>query len=103
MIDSQLKQLKESSPAIQLLEDWIMMRPDEAAEWRSIHQLYEILREMAQARKLDFRWQSSHALWRHLATLEPRLRKDFQAELKRSMNPVTRKEEVMIKFGIELV
>jgi hypothetical protein len=70
MVDSQLKQLKESSPAIQLLEDWIMLRPDEAAEWRSMHQLYEILREMAQARKVNFRWRSSQALWRHLGTLE---------------------------------
>ncbi|MCK4822040.1 ATP-binding protein, partial [bacterium] len=103
MVDSQLKQLKESSPAIQLLEDWIMLRPDEAAEWRSIQQLYEILREMAQARKVNFRWRSSHALWRHLGTLEPRLRKDFQAELKREMNPASRKEEVTIKFNTSLV
>ena len=102
MVDSQLKQLKESSPAIQLLEDWIMLRPDEAMQWRSIHQLYEILREMAQARKMNFRWNSSHALWRHLGTLEPRLRKDFQAELRRDMNPVSRKEDVMIRFDVNL-
>lgn len=103
MIDSQLKQLKESSPAIQLLEDWIMLRPDEASEWRSIQQLYEVLREMAQARKVNFRWRSSHALWRHLGTLEPRLRQDFQAELRRDMNPVSRKEDVMIRFDIDLI
>lgn len=103
MIDSQLRQLKESSPAIQLLEDWIMLRPDEAAEWRNIHQLYEILREMAQARKVNFRWRSAQALWRHLGTLEPRLRKDFQAELKREMNPINRKEDVMIRFDVSLV
>jgi len=103
MVDSQLKQLKESSPAIQLLEDWIMLRPDEAAQWRSIHQLYEILREMAQARKVNFRWRSSHALWRHLGTLEPRLRKDFQAELKRELNPASRKEDILIRFDVSLV
>ena len=103
MVDSQLKQLKESSPAIQLLEDWIMLRPDEASEWRSIQQLYEILREMSQARKVNFRWRSSHALWRHLGTLEERLIKDFQAEFKRNMNPVTRKEDIMIKFAVTLV
>ena len=103
MIDSQLKQLKESSPAIQLLEDWIMLRPDEASEWHSIHQLYEILREMAQARKVNFRWRSSNALWRHLGTLESRLRKDFQAELRRTPNPISRKEDVMIKFDVTLV
>ena len=103
MIDSQLRQLKESSPAIQLLEDWIMLRPDEAAQWRNIHQLYEILREMAQARKVNFRWRSSQALWRHLGTLESRLRKDFQAELKREMNPINRKEDVMIRFDVTLV
>lgn len=103
MVDSQLKQLKESSPAIQLLEDWIMLRPDEAAEWRTIHQLYEILREMAQARKVNFRWRSANALWRHLGALEPRLRKDFQAELRREMNPISRKEDVQIRFDVELV
>lgn len=103
MVDSQLRQLKESSPAIQLLEDWIMLRPDEAAQWRSVNQLYEILREMAQARKVNFRWRSSHALWRHLGTLEVRLRKDFQAELKRELNPVSRKEDVMIRFDVGLL
>jgi hypothetical protein len=103
MVDSQLKQLKESSPAIQLLEDWIMLRPDEAAQWRSVHQLYEVLREMAQARKVNFRWRSSQALWRHLGTLEQRLRKDFQAELKRDTNPISRKEDVMIRFDVSLV
>ena len=103
MVDSQLKQLKESSPAIQLLEDWIMLNPDLATEWHSIQQLYEVLREMAQARKVNFRWRSSHALWRHLGTLEPRLRKDFQAELRREMNPASRKEDVMIRFDVSLI
>ena len=102
MIDSQLKQLKESSPAIQLLEDWIILRPDEAKQWRSIGQLYEILHEMAQARKVNFRWRSSHALWRHLGTLEPRLKKDFQAELRREVNPASRREEIMIRFDPEM-
>lgn len=103
MVDSQLRQLKQSSPAIQLLEDWIMLRPDEASQWRSSHQLYEILREMAVARKVNFRWRSSHALWRHLGTLEERLRMDFQAEIKREHNPIARKDDIMIRFDIELV
>jgi hypothetical protein len=102
MVDSQLKQLKESSPAIQLLEDWISLRPDEAKQWRSIGQLYEILHEMAQARKVNFRWRSSHALWRHLGTLEPRLKKDFQAELRRDVNSSSHKEEIMIRFDPEM-
>jgi len=103
MVDSQLRQLKQSSPAIQLLEDWIMLRPDEAAKWMTMRQLYEILREMAQARQVNFRWRSSQALWRHLGTLEERLRQDFQAELKREQNPINRQEEVMIKFSVDLV
>jgi len=102
MTDSQMRQLKESSPAIQLLEDWIMLRPDEASQWKSIQQIYEILREMAVARRANFRWRSSHALWRHLSTLEVRLRKDFQAEVKKDVSPISRKEDIMIRFNVEL-
>lgn len=82
LVDSQMKQLKESSQAVLLLSEWIELRPDEAAQWRSFVQLYEILQNMAHARRRNFQWKSAQALYRHFSTLEDRLKKEYQAEFK---------------------
>ena len=86
MVDSQMKQLKESSQAVLLLSEWIALRPDEAAQWRSFVQLYEILQNMAHARRRNFQWKSAQALYRHFSTLETRLTQEFQAEFKAEEN-----------------
>lgn len=80
MVDSQLRQLKESSQAVTLIEEWISSRPHEAEEWHTYQELFTALSTMCQARRLEFRWKNSVGLGRHLGTLKPRLEQDFGAE-----------------------
>lgn len=83
MVDSQMKQLKESSQAIQLLEIWLQRRPQEAAAWHTYKNLFEIFSQECAVRKLDFKWKTAQGLERHLVTLKTRLQSDFAAEYKR--------------------
>jgi hypothetical protein len=82
MVDSQLRQLKESSQAINLLEEWISSRPQEAGEWHSYTDIYQVLLVMAQSRRQDLKWKNGSSLGKHLSTLQDRLEKDFGAEFK---------------------
>jgi hypothetical protein len=81
LLDMQLRALKESSQAFQLLDDWISIKPDEASNWHSFSDLYVILSSLASVRKMEFRWGTPTALARHLLALEPRLVKDYNAEI----------------------
>jgi hypothetical protein len=80
MVDSQLRQLKESSQAVTLLEEWLTSRADEASKWHTYTELYAVLQSMAQAKRIDFKWKNPVGLGRHLMTLQERLHKDFGAE-----------------------
>lgn len=82
MVDSQMKQLKESSQAVQLLELWLQRRPHEAAQWHTYKQLFDIFSQECSLRKLDFKWKSFQGLQRHLVTLQARLQTDYAAEFK---------------------
>lgn len=82
MVDSQMKQLKESSQAIQLLELWLQRRPQEAAQWHTYKQLFDIFSQECSIRKISFKWKSFQGLQRHLVTLQPRLQSDYAAEFK---------------------
>jgi predicted Ser/Thr protein kinase len=82
MVDSQMKQLKESSQAIQLLETWIQRRPVDAGKWHTYRQIYDIFAQECSMRKIDLKWKSPQGLERHLSTLKDRLRADFSAEYK---------------------
>lgn len=97
MVDSQMKQLTESSQAVMLLGEWIELRPEEAAEWRSFVQLYEVLQNMAHARKKKFQWRSAQALYRHFSTLEERLQREFQAEIK-TEETGSKRDAIKIRF-----
>jgi hypothetical protein len=85
MVDSQLRQLKESSQAISLIEEWISSRSNEASEWHTYQELFVILQMMAQSRRVDFKWKNPVGLGRHLMTLQDRLRQDFGAEFEVSV------------------
>lgn len=98
MIDAQLRQLKESSQAVVLIEEWISMRPDEASEWKSFAELFSILQIMAQSRRMDFRWKNSVGLERHLSTLDDRLKKDYSAEIRSVYSPQHGKDIMQIRF-----
>lgn len=98
MIDSQLRQLKESSQAITMIEEWMSLKPEEANNWRTYTELYEILQTMCNARRIEFKWKNPQALYRHLTTLEERLKKDFSAEFKTELNAQIRKEIPKIRF-----
>ena len=98
MVDAQMRQLKESSQAIYLLEEWISLKPEEAAEWKTITQIHDVLSTMAQARKLSFAWKSSQALLRHFMALEDRLKMDFAAEIVTEVSQQTRREVVKFRF-----
>ena len=96
MIDSQLKQLKESSQAITLLEEWISIKPQESTEWRSFQELYSVLSQMALSKHIKFQWKNSTSLGRHIITLKDRLIQDFGAEF--GVKDKFGKEEYFIKF-----
>ncbi|KKN66953.1 hypothetical protein LCGC14_0466330 [marine sediment metagenome] len=102
MVDSQMKQLKESSQAIFLLEEWLTLKPQEASEWKTFPQLFDILQTMSQARRQTFKWKSSQGLYRHFSTLKERLCDDFQAEFKDEFDPHKRKEVLKIRFNVML-
>ena len=98
MVDSQLRQLKESSQAITLLEEWMSLKPQDCAEWHTYQDLYNALQMMAQARRMDFKWKNSVGLGRHLSTLRDRLEVDFGAEFEESFNQAQGKDVTRIRF-----
>ena len=102
MVDSQMKQLKESSIAILLLGEWIQLRPQEAKEWMSLAKLYEVLQSMAYARKKNFPWKSAQALYRHLSTLQEKLESEYQAEFY-TENGSTGAETVKVRFDTAMI
>jgi hypothetical protein len=102
MVDAQLRQLKESSQAIVLIEEWISMRSAEANEWRTYQELYGILQQMAQSRRTDFKWKNATGLERHLTTLKDRLSKDFGAEFKEEFSTQHNKDIIKLRFRTEL-
>lgn len=99
IVDSQMRQLKESSQAIKLLEEWISMKPQEACEWRTFAQMYELLYHMALSRKQNFNWKNAASLYRHFIALEDRLRKDFQAEMVVEYSASINKNVAKIRFN----
>jgi len=99
MVDSQLRQLKQSSQAIGFIEEWISLRPDEASQWRSFTELYKILSEIAHARRITFQWKNSQGLARHLTTLRKRLELDFAAEFSEEFSPIAKRKVTKIRFA----
>lgn len=97
MVNSQLRQLEESSQAIVLLEQWLGENAKEAAEWHDFRQLYSILSTMAQKKRQDFKWHSAQGLGRHFLALETRLRADFFAEIK-SVAGANGRDNLLIRF-----
>jgi hypothetical protein len=100
MVDSQLRQLKESSQAIVLIEEWMMARMSEAEEWHTYQEIFNILQTMANARHNDFKWKNAQGLSRHLSTLKPRLEQDFGAEFKEFS--VDEKIQTKIRFRVQM-
>ena len=82
MIDSQLRQLKESSQAVGLVEEWISARPEEASQWHTYQDIYIILQNMVTVKRMNLNWKNAIGLGRHLKTLKDRLEKDFGAEFR---------------------
>jgi hypothetical protein len=98
MVDSQLRQLKESSQAVTMIEEWMSARAQDASEWHTYQELYVALSLMAQARHQDFKWKNAIGLGRHLATLQDRLTKDFGAEFKEDKSSDNTKVITRIRF-----
>jgi len=98
MVDAQLRQLKESSQAIVLIEEWLSIKPQEAAEWKTFQELYIVLQTMAQSRRMDFKWKNVTGLSRHLSTLQDRLQKDFGAEFEDYYSAQQGKDVTRIRF-----
>ena len=96
MVDSQLKQLKESSQAVTLIEEFLSLKPQEAEQWMTFQELFGVLVTLAQARHTNLKWKSALALSRHLNVLKDRLIQDFGAEF--SEKERAGKSEVMIRF-----
>jgi len=102
MVDAQLRQLKESSQAVTLIEEWITSRPHEAEEWKSFQELYAALSLMCQARKIDFRWKNALGLGRHLSTLKERLIADFGAEFSEVESKESARSVTKVRFRINV-
>jgi hypothetical protein len=100
MVDSQLRQLKESSQAVTLLEEWLTSRADEASKWHTYSEIYAVLQSMAQAKRMDFKWKNAVGLGRHLMTLQDRLHTDFGAEFEVTIQ--NDKEVPRVKFRNQL-
>lgn len=98
MTNAQMRQLKESSPAMSLLEEWIDMHADEAAQPHSMNEIYAVLSTMAKSRNLPFRWTSASALEKHLEALEEQLIVEFQATIDMYPVPGEAREVKKIKF-----
>lgn len=98
MVDSQLRQLKESSQAISLLEEWLSARPRDAEEWRTFSEIYTIFSTMCQAKREDLKWKNAMNLARHLHTLKPRLIQDFGAEFSEIVDKDSGKTATKIRF-----
>jgi ABC-type dipeptide/oligopeptide/nickel transport system ATPase component len=99
MIDSQMKQLRESSQAVYLLDEWISLHPTEAAEWRNFADMYDILQNMAGVRRTNFPWKSAQALYRHFIAIHDSLRHEYQMELTTPQNGTF--GPIKVRFNME--
>lgn len=99
MINSQLRQLQESSQAITLLEEWLNSKPLEASQWHNFQQLYNILSTMSLQKRQEFNWKSSTALERHMLTLSETLKRDFLCEIKDPSNGIKGAKLLRFKTG----
>jgi hypothetical protein len=77
MTSRQKQVLKEASPFIPVLELWIKTRPDDAANWKTMSDLYQATQRIANTNRMEWRWSSAQGLSRHVAMLEQNLIRHF--------------------------
>lgn len=77
MLTRQRQVLQQSSPFIQVLENWIRAKPEEAGAWRTMSDFYPLVQKYAVSNRMEWRWTSAQGLSRHIAMLEPQLIRYF--------------------------
>lgn len=77
MISRQKRVLQESSTFVQTLEIWMRLRPDDADDWNSVGDLQSKLSRIASTNRIEWRWQTSQGLSRHVSALKVMLEKNY--------------------------
>lgn len=77
MVSQQRQALQESSPFIQVVEAWMKARPEDAAKFNTMADLFATLQRFANVNRLEWRWSNAAGLSRHVSMLEPQLIKSF--------------------------
>lgn len=98
LVDTQLRQLKESSQAVNLIEEWVTSRPVEAGEWHTYTEIFACLSTMASSRRIDLKWKNPAGLARHIETLKRRFEMDLGAEFLESPSSDLTKTITKIRF-----
>lgn len=102
LVDAQMRQLKESSQAVNMIEEWISSRPAEAGEWHTYQEIFTFLTNMAISRRSELKWKNAVGLARHLETLKKRLEFDFGAEFKDDKTPDLSRNVTKIRFRTQI-
>lgn len=82
MVSRQERVLKESSTFVQTLEIWMRTRSDDAHSWNSITELHSKLGRIASTNRIEWRWQTSQGLSRHVSALEDMLKADYGLKIR---------------------
>jgi len=98
MVNSQLRQLKESSQAVRYIDKWVTSRPVEAAKWNTVNSLFDILSTQAREDREIFQWRSWQGFELHLMTLQETLKKDYGAEFSKKKDGAMGREVTVIRF-----
>jgi hypothetical protein len=98
MNSMQAYQLKESSPAISILEDILRADVEFAENWHSINDYFDRVQQISFSRKMTIPWKTASALQTHFQAIASRLKSDYGADLKMRKDPSTSRETLSIKF-----
>ena len=97
----QKQALKEASPFIPVLELWVRTRPDDAANWKTMSELYQSVDRTAHTNHMEWRWSSAQGLSRHITMLEQNLIRHFGMHVRTKRSGGT--EVKQYKFTREVV
>jgi hypothetical protein len=83
MVAQQRQALQQSSPFIQVLESWMRARPEDAAKFMTMAELFTTLQRFANVNRLEWRWTNGAGLSRHIDMLEGQLTKHFGMSIRK--------------------
>ncbi len=81
LVGRQLDLLRESSPLIEILDNWITSDPIMAAEPHTLQELWNILQPLARVYGMSWPWKNSRSLSPHIRSLEGQLKAQLGCEI----------------------